>query len=144
MGDFLAILAALSWAFYSVMIKKIGTSYKNIYISRKIFFYAILTMLPVLIYEKGNFGSSEFFTGKVISNLLFLGILASSICYVLWNKVIFNIGAVKANNFIYLSPLFTTIFSALILHEKITLVAVLGGILIIFGVYVSEKKINKG
>lgn len=45
-GDFLAIAAALSWAFYSTLVKKIGNRYNGIYITRKIFFYAIVTMLP--------------------------------------------------------------------------------------------------
>ena len=40
-GDFLAIAAALSWAFYSTLVKKIGNRYNGIYITRKIFFYAI-------------------------------------------------------------------------------------------------------
>ena len=49
-GDFLAIAAALSWAFYSTLVKKIGNRYNGIYITRKIFFYAIVTMLPVLAF----------------------------------------------------------------------------------------------
>ena len=71
---------------------------------------------------------------------MLLGILASSICFVLWNKVILHIGAVKSNNFIYLIPLITMITSAIMLKEIIKSIAGMGGILIIFGVYVSENK----
>lgn len=71
---------------------------------------------------------------------MLLGILASSICFVLWNKVILHIGAVKSNNFIYLIPLITMITSAIMLKEIIKSIAGMWGILIIFGVYVSENK----
>ena len=58
---------------------------------------------------------------------MLLGILASSICFVLWNKVILHIGAVKSNNFIYLIPLITMITSAIMLKEIIKAIAGMGG-----------------
>ena len=55
------------------------------------------------------------------------------------------IGAVKSNNFIYLIPFVTMIASAIMLKENIKIIAILGGVLIILGVYISEyrKKVNK-
>ena len=58
---------------------------------------------------------------------MLLGILASSICFVLWNKVILHIGAVKSNNFIYLIPLITMITSAIMLKEIIKSISGMGG-----------------
>ena len=58
---------------------------------------------------------------------MLLGILASSICFVLWNKVILHIGAVKSNNFIHLIPLITIITSAIMLKEIIKAIAGMGG-----------------
>ena len=58
---------------------------------------------------------------------MLLGILASSICFVLWNKVILHIGTVKSNNFIYLIPLITMITSAIMLKEIIKSIAGMGG-----------------
>lgn len=140
LGDFLAILAAFSWAIYSILIKKIGNIYNAIYITRKVFFYSIITMIPTLFFTDFKFELATLLDIRIISNILFLGILASSICFVLWNKVILYIGAVKANNFVYLIPFITMIASAIILDEPIKFIAILGGILIIFGVYVSEYK----
>lgn len=138
-GDFLAILAAVSWAIYSILIKKIGEKYNGIYITRKVFFYSILTMIPTLFFTDFRFSISILFETKIILNLLFLGILASAICYVLWSKVIWNIGPIKANNFVYFMPFITMICSALILNESIKSIAIIGGILIILGVYISEQ-----
>lgn len=144
-GDFLAIFAAFSWAIYSILIKKIGHLYNSIYITRKVFFYSIITMIPTLFFTGCKVNMTVLLDSKIILNLLFLGILASSICFVLWNKVIMVIGAVKSNNFIYLIPFVTMIASAIMLNENIKIIAILGGVLIILGVYISEyrKKVNK-
>ena len=76
----------------------------------------------------------------VLSNLLFLAVLASLVCYVLWNVVLKQLGTVRASNYIYLNPLVTMVASVIILHEKITWITLLGPGCIIFGVYQAEKK----
>ena len=48
-GDLLTLLAALSWAFYSLIIKKMAGRYPTIFITRKIFFYGVLTILPAFL-----------------------------------------------------------------------------------------------
>lgn len=139
LGDFLAIAAAALWAIYSITIKKIGSKYPGIYITRKVFFYCIITTLPFLVLTGFRCDITLILNIKTMLNLLFLGIVASSICFLLWSKVIWNIGAVKANNFIYFVPFITMVCSALFLSEKITVFAILGGVLIIVGVYISEN-----
>jgi len=138
-GDILALCAAISWSVYSITTKKFGSKYNYLYLTRKIFFYALLTMIPFLFTSEFNFEVSKLLTFKVISNLLFLGVVASSICYVIWNFTVDKLGVVKTNNYIYLIPAITLILSVLILHEKITLYSSLGAFLIFLGVYVSEN-----
>lgn len=143
LGDCLAIASALSWSVYSILVKKIGNRYHSVYVTRKIFFYSIVTMLPTLFIADFRWQISVLYSFKVIANLLYLGIFASSLCFLLWSKVIWNLGAVKANNFIYLVPLITMISSVIVLSEKITLFAVFGGLLILAGVYISENGLIK-
>lgn len=138
-GDILALCAALSWAIYSITTKKFGSKYNYLYLTRKIFFYALLTMIPFLFTSEFNFDPSKLLNFTVMSNLLFLGIVASSICYVVWNFTVDKLGVVKTNNYIYLIPAITLILSVVILHEKITLYSILGALLIFCGVYVSEN-----
>lgn len=140
LGDMLAIASSCSWAVYSVLIKKIGANYNSIYVTRKVFFYSILTMLPTLFLMDFRWDISILFDTGIMANLLFLGILASSICFLLWSKVIWKLGAVTVNNFIYLIPLITMIASAIVLSEQITLVAVMGGLCILAGVAVSTRR----
>jgi drug/metabolite transporter (DMT)-like permease len=144
LGDILALGAAISWSVYSITTKKFGSKYNHLYLTRKIFFYALLTMIPFLFTSEFNFNVNKILTFKSLSNLLFLGIVASSLCYVVWNFTVDKLGVIKTNNYIYLIPAITLIFSVLILNEKITLYSSLGAILIFLGVYISEYglKIN--
>ncbi|MDD3428558.1 MAG: DMT family transporter [Oscillospiraceae bacterium] len=139
-GDLLAIAAALCWAVYSVTVTKMSTAYNGIIITRRIFLYAILTLLPVLPFIKEKMNFTVLKEPVVVANLLFLGLIASSVCYLLWNSIMGKIGIVKANNFIYLTPLVTIVASAIVLGEVITWRIVLGGIFILLGVYLSERK----
>lgn len=144
LGDVLALGAAISWSVYSITTKKFGSKYNSLYLTRKIFFYALLTMIPFLFTSEFNFDVNKILTFKSLSNLLFLGIVASSLCYVVWNFTVDKLGVIKTNNYIYLIPAITLIFSVLILNEKITLYSSLGAVLIFLGVYISEHglKIN--
>lgn len=140
LGDFLAVAAALSWAFYSVLIKKIGGRYNGVYITRKVFFYSLVTMLPTLFLTDFRWDITVLWDARIIANLMFLGILASSVCFLLWSKVIWLLGPVTVNNFIYLVPFFTMLASSIILGEPITACAVAGGLLILCGVYLSNHR----
>ena len=138
-GDILALCAALSWSVYSITAKKFGSKYNSIYLTRKIFFYALITMVPFLFSSEFNLNIHKLLDFKIMCNLLFLGIIASSICYVIWNFTVDKLGVVKTNNYIYLIPAITLMLSIFILHERITFYSGLGALLIFFGVYVSEN-----
>ena len=139
-GDLLTLLAALSWAFYSLVIKKMTGRYPTVFITRKIFFYGVLTILPTFLLHPLQPDFDVLLKPVVLSNLLFLAVLASLVCYVLWNVVLKQLGTVRASNYIYLNPLVTMVASVIILHEKITWITLLGAGCIIFGVYQAEKK----
>lgn len=140
-GDLLALAAAFSWALYSILIKKIGTRHSGAYTTRKVFFYSLVTMIPVLFCMDFRWEISILNNSVVLGNLAFLGVLASSLCFLLWSEVIWRIGPVAVNNFIYLVPFFTMLASAAVLDEPITIYAAAGGVLIVCGVYVSSRGI---
>mgnify|MGYP000790714664 FL=1 len=139
-GDLLTLLAALSWAFYSLIIRKMTGRYPTVFITRKIFFYGVLTILPAFLLHPLQPDLDILLKPIVLSNLLFLAVLASLICYVLWNVVLKQLGTVRASNYIYLNPLVTMVASVIILHEQITWITLMGAACIILGVYLAEKK----
>ncbi|MCD8092521.1 MAG: DMT family transporter [Bacteroides sp.] len=140
LGDFLTLLAALSWAFYGLIMHKMTDRYNIIFITRKIFFYGVLTILPAFLIRPWQFDIAELLEPTVLLNLLFLGVLASLICFAVWNLVLKQLGTVRASNYIYLNPLFTMIGSAFLLGEQLTIMALMGAVLILSGVYCAGKK----
>lgn len=142
-GEILAILSALSWAFYTVRLKKFGQKYPPIVMTRKVFFYAIISIVPIMVFTDYSFDVSKFMNLSVVLNLLFLGVVASALCFVLWNVAIRNIGAVKTNNYIYLNPIVTLVASVWVLKESMTVYAVIGCMLILLGVYLAQNKPNQ-
>lgn len=142
-GDLLAFGAAMSWMFYSLLIKRIGSRYAPLFVTRKIFFYGLLTILPVFFFEPAPFGGGVLMQPAVWGNLLFLGIVASLVCYVLWNTAMLHLGAVRTTNYIYLNPLVTMIAAAYCIGERITPAAVCGAALILGGLWLAERPADR-
>lgn len=139
-GDLLAFAAALLWMVYSLVIKQIGNHYSAIFITRKVFFYGLLTLLPYFAFCPWQTPAEVLLRPVVWGNLLFLGLIASMLCYVVWNFVMNRLGAVATTNYIYLNPLSTMLTAALCIGEQITPAALLGAALILTGMWFSERK----
>ncbi|MVX62630.1 EamA family transporter [Clostridium chromiireducens] len=139
-GDFMAIISAILFSVYSVLIKKVDNKYDQLLIVKKTFFYGVITMLPILFVTKVNITKVPNLRIDIILNLLFLSIFASVLCFLMWNKAVKVIGAVKTTNYIYFVPIITMISSSIVLGEKISGLMILGGMLIFCGVYVSQGK----
>ncbi len=140
-GDILALLAAASWAVYSLFVKKI--SFLNIHpiqSTRKIFFYGLMFTLPYLLLTGISADIEAFTIHKNILNLIFLGFGASALCFVTWSQAVRLLGTVKTSIYIYFIPVMTVISSIIILDEKLTLYSFAGIILIILGLVISGKK----
>ena len=154
-GDILALISAICWGFYSLFLTMINKKgYNTILITRKIFFYAILFMIPLMIcgvfaenpkstayVELSSILNAERFSSILNWILLcFLGIIASGFCFVAWNKACNILGTVKISTGLYLIPVITIFFAAIFLNEKITLMGAIGSALTIIGLFVSSKK----
>lgn len=144
LGDLLAIGAAIIWAMYSTLTKKIsGFGYPTIQTTRRTFFYGILFMIPVLSVMGFRVNTAELSNMTNLLNLIYLGLGASALCFVTWNFAVRVLGAVKTSVYIYMVPVITTVFSALILHENTTPVTVCGIVLTLAGLFLSEKRSGK-
>ena len=139
LGDMLALCACLCWAIYSILLKNVSEKYSAVFITRKVFFYGLVTVLPVFIFSPWHFSLNSFMRPVVWGNLLFLGFVASFMCFVLWSWVSKQLGALVASNYIYLNPISTVVFSAIFLGETMTPMAFIGSSMILFGVYLSNK-----
>ena len=140
-GDILAFLAALCWALYSQFTGRMTDLYGTLFATRKVFFYGLVTIIPVLLLtDNSNLATVPFRNVQVWGNLLFLSTIASLVCFVVWNRVMLAIGNVTATNYVYLNPVFTLIAAVLILGERMTLVSGLGSAMILGGVILAGAK----
>lgn len=148
LGGALALAGALLWAVYQNIAPPLSRRYGVRVLTRKVFGYGLLTLLllhllaePLLPASGGAALASQFRTvlaePAVWANLLFLGIVASWLCYLVWNTVVERLGAVVSANYIYLNPLTTCLFSALFLGERFTPAMALGAVAILSGVYIA-------
>ena len=139
LGDLLAFAACLCWAVYSLLMKPATERYSTLFITRKVFFYGLLTIIPYYLIVPGFPSLDVLLRSDVLWNLLFLGVVASMICYVAWNWVISRLGAVVATNWVYFNPITTILFAWWLLHEQITIWFLLGTVFILVGMYLADK-----
>lgn len=151
-GDLLALLAAICWGFYSLFVSLLNKkNYDSFCTTRRIFFFALVTMIPLMIFGTFN-GSVDFSLAKNCQrfskwtswlNLGFLGLVASAFCFWSWNKACDRAGTVRVTKGIYLCPVVTILFSFLVFKEKITLMGSIGALATIAGLFISGIKVKK-
>lgn len=139
-GDLLAFTACLCWAVYSLLMRPILQRYSSLFITRKVFFYGIVTILPYYLIVPGFPSVEVLIRPEILVNFLFLGCIASMLCFLGWNWCISRLGTVEATNWVYLNPLATIVAAAIVLNEAITPYFLIGSLLILLGLYLTERK----
>ena len=134
-----SLVAATMWAFYCLILKRLSRSYPTLFITRKVFFYGILSLFFYFAIYPLNIKLELLKLPIVYLNILFLGVIASMLCYIMWNTAVRALGASKTANYIYIVPLVTLITSAIFLSETITIASGIGALAIISGVYIAER-----
>ena len=142
-GDLLSVAAALCWALYSLFMARMTSDYGPIFATRKVFFYGLVTIIPFLFGCLDSFSWDILSKTEVWGNLIFLGLVASLACFVIWNFVMSKLGNVTSTNYVYLNPVFTLISAMILLGEKMTLQSAIGSAAILAGVIWAGQKGKK-
>lgn len=143
-GDSLAIGAALMWALYSLVLRKVSDKYDTVFITRKVFAYGLVSMVLYFLFIRPlNFDTGTLSNPAVWGNILYLGIIASLLCFVMWNWALKKIGTVKTTNLIYGQSFFTMVIASVILGEKITPMAIAGAVILVTGMILVFKHKTK-
>lgn len=139
-GNLLAMGAALTWAVYSTILKRISDlGYEPVASTKRIFAWGLLFCLPLLPLLGARITSVLALAQPLYAlNLLFLGLIASATCYVSWGWAVAKLGAAKTSAYIYLVPVVTVTASALILGEPLSLPMMVGAALTLVGLGLSE------
>ena len=137
---FSAVFVAVA---YSISLRKLTLLYKPLTITFVQNVIGMIYFLPmVFIMEKVTPSNIMGFSHYILP-LLSLGIFASSVAYTLWAFAFSKLGAAKANIYSNLIPVFTAIFSCIIIGENLTLQKISGILLVIGGLILSQLKFKK-
>ena len=146
-GDLLACCAGLMWAAYSLIVKQLNGKYNTLFITRRMFFYGTLTSIPALFLEAGGSASKaldipwqNFAEPVVTFNFLCLTAFSSLFGYLIWNKVLKQLGTVLASTYGYALPMVTMITAVIALDERITPFAIAGAVAIVAGMILAQYK----
>ena len=139
-GDLLAFTACMCWVVYSLLMMNVGKRYSSMFTTRKVFFYGLVSIIPYFIAYPGMPSLSVLAQPDVLFNLLFLSIVASTLCFLLWNWALSHIGVVETTNYVYLNPLATIVFAWWLIDEPVTAWLLLGTALLLWGLYLVNKK----
>lgn len=134
LGDMLALLAAAAWAAYSLLLRRVNGRFDLLTLTRKVFFYGVITAIPFSFSFDSQITTDTFRDPWVWFNLLLLSIVMSMCCYLIWNKMVDEWGAIVSSNWIYLQPIVTLIACAIFLNESISLLGGIGIALVFVGV----------
>lgn len=144
LGDSLALVASFAWGLYSLCIKELASKCDARFMTRKVFGYGLLTILPwFVLVEPLLTDYSTLLQPIVCGNLVWLGLIASLMCYLVWNWVLPRLGVVTSTNIVYSQCIFTMIIATLVLNERITFMAILGTAILISGMLLITKPSHK-
>lgn len=144
-GDALALGAALCWSLYSIILQDLGNRYDVRFITRKVFFWGLVPLAPYFLFvHPPSLDGETLRETAVWGNLLYLGLVASMLCFVLWNWSVGVLGTVRTSNMLYTQPFFTMLAAFILLGERITGMAVAGAGLIIVGMVLFERNPRSG
>lgn len=139
-GDALAVLAGLVWAFYACLTSVMGQwGCSSLQITRVTFGWGLLFMLPFLAFFGFDGNAERLLRPTNLANLLFLGLVASALCFTTWNMAVRALGTVRASLYIYLVPVITVAVSVAALGEPLTPLSALGTALTLAGLFLSQR-----
>ena len=140
-GDLFMIIAIISWGVYSAFLKKRNFEISLLSLVQLICTFGLFLLAPAFLIEL-NQGYLIDINLNLICILLYVAIFPSIGSYYCWAGAVSIIGANRAGIFLSLIPLFSSIFAIIFFNEKFLFFHLIGTILIILGLILSNKKVT--
>jgi drug/metabolite transporter (DMT)-like permease len=138
LGNALAFASVLSWGVYTILAKRISNA-DPIAVTAVISLIGTVMLVPAALLENADVSLSSI-PAEGWLPILYLGALASAVSYLLYTRALRDIDASLVGTFINLSPVIGVVSGVLVLGEPITMSAVLGGAMVLVGVWISSRK----
>jgi drug/metabolite transporter (DMT)-like permease len=138
-GDLWLLVAMLSWAIYSTMLRTHNAGLKYLSFMTVIVSIGLIFLFPQFLFELNSHQVIKFNIPVILitSYVVFFAGIGS---YILWNKAVVIVGPNKAGIFLHLMPVFSSFMAIFLLNEKLMNFHIIGAIIIIIGIYLSSKK----
>ena len=138
-GDLWLLVAMLSWAVYSTMLRTHKTELKYLSFMTVIVSIGLIFLFPQFLFELKSHQVIKFNIPVILitSYVVFFAGIGS---YILWNKAVVIVGPNKAGIFLHLMPVFSSFMAIFLLNEKIMHFHIIGATIIVIGIYLSSKK----
>lgn len=139
LGNLFLIGAAITWALYSVLVRKVTQNIDVLLFSLVAFIGGLPVTVPAGVWEWSTVGIGEITLG-VVGGVLFLGMISTALAMVLWNTAFAYLDASVASLTFFAQPVVGTLLGWFFLGEEITSLFVVGGVLIGVGLIISSRE----
>lgn len=139
LGAICLVIAALTWALMSVLVKKVSSRYDSLQITILSTFVAIISLSPFVFSNMGVLQKVDFTQPKVFLSLLYLGIISTALAFVMWNKGLSLMNAGSSGLFFLFQPLVGTLLGWLFLGESVSWLFLIGSLLVISSIWISIR-----
>ena len=140
-GDLIMVGGVITWGLYSAFLKKKKFVLPLLTLVHILCTFGLLFILPQFLYEYSQ-GQLVKFDLNLVYILIFLALFPSIGSYYCWAGAVSIIGANRAGIFLSLIPLFSTIMAITFYEERFQLFHLIGAVLIIMGLFLSNKEIK--
>lgn len=142
LGDFLVLVSAPNWAIFSILSRRGLLKYSAVLMMFYVMTFGWL-FSSILFFAQGGLNQIGSIPWDGWIAIAFLGVFCSGLAYIFWYDALQALPVAQTGAFLYLEPVVTVIVAALLLGEQISIASLLGGVLILVGVWMVNKKNSK-
>lgn len=142
LGGISLVIAALTWALMSVLVKRLPSNYSQIVVTTYSISVAFLILTPFVLPRLHELSITELTSPTILGGLLYLGIVSTAGGFLLWNRGLQMLNASSGGLYFFFQPLVGTLLGWLVLEERISTTFWIGSILILIGVVIVIREKN--
>ena len=138
-GDLIMIIAMLSWATYSALLKKKKYELSQISLLQVVISFGVIFLIPLYFIDM-NMGNSIKLEKPFFLTLTYVVLFPGLASFFFWSKGVALIGANRSGVFLHLMPIFGAVMAMIIFDEKFMFYHWLGAVFILMGIILSNRK----
>ena len=139
-GDLIVLVAVFCWGVYSLLVKQFAGHLPGHSTFLVTIALGIITLLPFTIHELATSSTAIDWSPGIFGAILYVGVAASIVAFLSWNSGVVAIGPNRASIYLNFIPLFAAVFAVLFLGEEVIIAQLIGGLAVVGGVMISNKK----